>query len=617
MEIKKILSKYNCTKLLFFLIPIFSLFIIEFATRGDFISTVIWPVKAPLQFFLSLLLFLAAYIVLWAFINNKGVTALSFSVLCVLIAAIVGSKREILGVPLMPWDVMSSLNVAGLVGSMNLAQFNFLWNGIFVASVLILLAMVIGIFIYEKSALNLTFRIVSSIFCAVIIAVVFQTLPSIGVEESPTATCEQNGYIRGFIINAKLWADMDESSEVSSESDFQYKFTAGQAATEVKPNVIFIMSEAFWDATLLPNVKFSEDPVPNLHALQKEAVSGEMVSPTYGGLTCNVEFEIMTGLSLKYLPYQTTAYTTSIKKEIPSIPTYFKKLGYQTISVHPYEKAFFKRSSIYPLIGIDKFVTQSDMPDAVKKGEYISDDTFADYIISEYEKAEGPVFMYNISMQNHWPYTTENYYKDNKFKIQSTKSLDEESITALQNYAQGINDADKSLKKVIDYFRTVKEPTVVVFLGDHLPALTEQLGVYKKLGFIGEAVTDADLFKGIEGTNIENGKMLVDNQKILKTPYLIWFNYKTDMKAGKTLSSNYMGAYIMSEIGMEIPPFYNFLLDYSGKVPVNRHFLSVLSNGITYKDTPSKYKDYEYTYEKIQKDILFGEQENKELFSIK
>ncbi|QNU66899.1 sulfatase-like hydrolase/transferase [Ruminiclostridium herbifermentans] len=620
MDIKKLLSKNLCVKVLFFIIPLISLFIIEFATRGDLASIFEWIIKAPMQFTLSLALQYAIYIVIFAIFKHAGATALFYSVLSVLIAASVGSKREILGVPLMPWDIMSSLNVAGLMGSINLAQFNFLYNWIFVLSLIIFIAILLVIFIYQKSVFNFSkkSRIIASILSGAVIVVVFVTLPKAGIEESPITICEENGYIRGFIVNAQLWAEMDEeSTELAYNDNYKYDFTSGEATSDIKPNVIFIMSEAFWDATLLPNVVFSEDPIPNFHKLQKSAISGEMVSPTYGGLTCNVEFEILTGLSLKYLPYQTTAYTTSIKRDIPAMPSYFKELGYQTIGVHPYEKSFFMRNTVYPMLGIDKFVTQSEMPDAQIKGGYISDDTFADYIISEYEKAEKPVFMYNISMQNHWPYTNENYYEDNKFQVQSSKNLDNESITALQNYAQGISDADKSLKKVIDYFTNVKEPTVVIFLGDHLPALTDQLGVYKKLGFIDKSVNDDDLFKGTEGQNIENRNMLIDNQKILKTPYLIWFNYKTDIEKGKTLSPNYMGAYVLSKIGMKIPPFYNFLLDYSQKVPVNRHFLSVLSNGTAYKKTPSKYNDYEYTYEKVQKDILYGEQEYRDLFFAK
>lgn len=252
------------------------------------------------------------------------------------------------------------------------------------------------------------------------------------------------------------------------------------------------------------------------------------------------------------------------------------------------------------------------MPDAKRKGSYISDDYFADRIISEYEKAPKPVFMYNISMQNHWPYTTENYYQNYDIKVSSNKNLNRSEMIALQNYTQGIRDADTSLKKIVDYFKTVKEPTVIIFMGDHLPALTDNLGIYKNLGYIDSAISDSDLFKG--GTSISDETIMLQSQKVLETPYLIWFNYQTDLEEGKTISANYLGIYTMSKIGMGLPPFYNFLLDYSNKLPVNRYFLSIDASGKLYSDTPANYSIYEYVYMTVQNDIIFGNQNEIKLF---
>jgi hypothetical protein len=269
---------------------------------------------------------------------------------------------------------------------------------------------------------------------------------------------------------------------------------------------------------------------------------------------------------------------------------------------------------VYPLLGIDNFITQEDMPDARKKGIYISDESFANYIISEFKKSQGPVFMYNISVQNHWPYTTENYYKDYEIEVKSSKDLDKESMTALKNFTQGLHDADASLKKITDYFRTVKEPTVVIFFGDHFPSLTAELSVYKKLGFINDDLSDTDF--GDTGIDTADNRF-IQSQKIFKMPYLIWSNYETNTGKGKTLSASYIGINAISEIGMELPPFYNFLLDYSGKLPVNRYFILVDSSGMPLEEVPAVYRNYETIYQNVQNDILFGDQNNKELFEIK
>jgi len=111
--------------------------------------------------------------------------------------------------------------------------------------------------------------------------------------------------------------------------------------------------------------------------------------------------------------------------------------------------------------------------------------------------------------------------------------------------------------------------------------------------------------------------MFIKSKKFIVWPILICFNYKADTKKGKTISANYLGIYTLSEIGLELPPFYNFLLDYSNKVPVNRYFLSIDASGMPFTETPAVYNNYESIYEKIQNDILFGNQDRGDLFKIK
>lgn len=89
------------------------------------------------------------------------------------------------------------------------------------------------------------------------------------------------------------------------------------------------------------------------------------------------------------------------------------------------------------------------------------------------------------------------------------------------------------------------------------------------------------------------------------------------MEKGKTLSANYLGIYAMNKIGLALPPFYNFLLDYSNRVPVNRHYLSIVESGVTYRRTPAAFDDYENIYKRIQYNILFGNQNKRDLFLVK
>ncbi len=94
------------------------------------------------------------------------------------------------------------------------------------------------------------------------------------------------------------------------------------ASNDKKPNVIFIMNEAFWDPTLLPGVKFNKDPLPTVHRLQKKTTSGYLLSPQFGGGTSNVEFEVLTGQSMSNLPagpYHTSSISENRFRAWPAI----------------------------------------------------------------------------------------------------------------------------------------------------------------------------------------------------------------------------------------------------------------------------------------------------------
>lgn len=51
----------------------------------------------------------------------------------------------------------------------------------------------------------------------------------------------------------------------------------------------------------LLNVEFSENPIPNFSKLEEEYSSGLLTVPTVGSGTANTEFEIITGMSHKFL----------------------------------------------------------------------------------------------------------------------------------------------------------------------------------------------------------------------------------------------------------------------------------------------------------------------------
>lgn len=93
-----------------------------------------------------------------------------------------------------------------------------------------------------------------------------------------------NGFVGGFFTN--LGNAFVKKPEGYVRADVEKlaasKFGTGTASSgAVRPDVVLILSESFWDPTKLPGVKFSKDPIPNFRKLRSENGGGDFVSPMF------------------------------------------------------------------------------------------------------------------------------------------------------------------------------------------------------------------------------------------------------------------------------------------------------------------------------------------------
>ena len=139
----------------------------------------------------------------------------------------------------------------------------------------------------------------------------------------------------------------------------------------------------------------------------------------------------------------------------------------------------------------------------VYNGEFVSDMEITKAISKLTDEAQDPLFLYAVTMQNHGPYTKPRY--ENTIKVEG--NLTDESRAILETYAQGISDSDAQLQELLDHLQGVKEPTMLVFYGDHMPVLGQ---TYQETGYL----DDPTLSKTTAYT------------RQYTTPLLIWTNYR-------------------------------------------------------------------------------------------
>lgn len=348
---------------------------------------------------------------------------------------------------------------------------------------------------------------------------------------------------------------------LSSKEEFKSVERGG-----TKPNIIVILSEALWDITQIPETKFSSDPIPNI----RKDIKSTLISPTIGTATANVEFELLTGLS-NYFLNSVVPYSQAVRRDIPSLFTSFKEMGYYTTTIHPYHAAMYNRPQVYKNFGLDKFISMESMVDYQYAGAFISDQSLTQEILKQYNSTTAPQFIFGLSMQNHYPFETDRF-SSHDIKISTTLSDDNKNI--LQTYTDGIKLSDQAYQTLKNEIAKSNRPTIIILFGDHLPLLSPGLGLY-------------------QDANYDTS----DHLKMHSTPISMWSNFPIKFLPNSNLSPTFLGLEILNLAN--ITPKYQF--EYLRSIsPTN----TVLHLNLPPKFTPQQLKNYEL----IQYDLIYGKQ---------
>ncbi len=439
------------------------------------------------------------------------------------------------------------------------------------------------------------------------------------------------GFVYNFVCNTKyLYMSTPQGYDPNNIEDFVNKETDKNEdkipVTENAPNIICIMNESLADMRVLGEFTTNEDYMPFMHSLTENTVKGNLYVPVIGAGTSNTEFEFLTGHTTAFLPSGSNAYMLYIKNPIASLVSTLEGQGYSSISFHPYYASGWNRVDVYNNMGFNSFVSLENIidislmeaynenssnpdflqdlvdqhyPDREKMlvRQYISDSYDYRLIIENYEARDKntPYFMFNVTMQNHGGYTTSARNFEESIYVTSTSK----EYIKTNKYLSLVKQSDIAFQELIDYFRNVKEPTVICMFGDHQPSIES--------AFIREIMGVSDL------TNLT----IEQEQSRHATPFFIWANYDIEEKYIDKLSANYLAAYVLDVAGVKTTRYNEYLLNLSEKLPV--------ISAVGYIDAENNYYKWsnntQYTtllaeYEKIQYNNIFDYKHKNDIFYI-
>ena len=577
----------------------------------------------PAIFLLNLLPVLVLNILFFMICANTFFSAASISVICFTASLINRFKIIYYDDPFIPLDIFNGSSAVTSKAAVNTIRYDFVMLVVCIIVVALLIATGIFIKSYKFNPLTKVSITVLTVCFALIANTLVYSSTSL-YEKLPVQSSKYTsgvfndlGFIYSFLYNFN-------TSHIEQPDNYNKKYAQELIKSHseekvkipnVKSNVIIIVSEAFSDlSTYKPFVITEEnDPLKNFKriSLTRNSISGHIVVPGNSGETANAEYDILTGMQTSYLNSKGTSSFNIIRKNISSIPRFFTENGYADQLIYPGEGWLYNRSNVYNFLGLSNQVLINNFNKSENlKGDNISDYSLAKMIVQKYKdnyktKDVKPWFCYAVTTQNTAPYTADKYnYKPVDIEV-FRKEISDESKYKLNTYFEGVRDSDNMLNLLVNYFMNSDTPTIIVFVGNHLPFTGDDVDIYKELGI-----------------NFDERGSMEQIYNSCRLPFLIWANEtaynktnfdaakkKLDLPKDNTINANYLGPVLLELLGFKgQDSYYDFLNDVRRDLPVIDRYYAKTEEGFTKVLNDNQMQKYNalknWQYYKINNEVI-------------
>lgn len=359
----------------------------------------------------------------------------------------------------------------------------------------------------------------------------------------PIPSYQDNGFLSSFVSTAQLMIPQKPKGyskktvdktvkELASRYDEENgEGSAAKAASDQysqqKPNIVVVMNETFSDLSIYDSIKDAGYDGPQyLKSLYPDSIlHGTLQVSAMGGGTCNSEFETLTGNSMAFIGSGVYPYET-YNMNIDNLVSQLKGQGYDTHAIHPAAGSNWNRDGVYSAFGFDTFDDEATFTGATRFRNRIDDASTYSKTLEYLNGSDTPQFIFDVTLMGHSGYETGLVPEDKRVNC-TVDGLDEKNQNKLNEYLATSNEEDAQLKTLIDGIKKSKKPAIVLFFGDHQPALSEAIGG--------------------ESDDIEQ------TEKQWQTCYTMWANYDVAGSVKGTeldTSASYLSALLCHEVGI-------------------------------------------------------------------
>lgn len=552
---EKIVDFLNKTSLLWHVVlAVFICLFIESVSRHSVVEGLKFLVDAPLIFMYNSLIVFATFLIVYLFRKRIAMRLVLTFIWCILGI----TNGCILAKRVTPFSY-TDLKLIGDLFAMNSTYI----TAKEIVLIAIFLALVVGLNVWMFMKAPKYKGKVRKLFSLIVVGSCFMWLPMVteaAVNQNLLASYFENialgyeeyGFVYGFstsVVGTGMNKPIDYSKETIGKIEDSIKVKETKPSKEM-PNIVVVLLESFIDPTDVNFLNVKGDPIPNFHYLQDNFSTGYLTVPVVGAGTANSEFEVLTGMSMRFFGTGEYPYKTILKEtDCESIAGNLGDLGYATSVVHNNNAKFYSRNNAFSMMGFDTFVSREFMvvDEFNTLGTWAADNLLLEQIDNVMDKSENQQdFVYCITVQGHGAYPTEKVFDNPEFKVSGAET--KEMNYSWEYFVNELHYVDDFIGNLVKQLEARDEETILVLWGDHLPTM------------------------GLEDTDMVSGSTF-------KTRYVTWNNMnltKNDMD----LTAYQLLAYITGQIDIHKGTIFKYHQDYlnAGYSNNDETYLSGLEN---------------------------------------
>lgn len=486
-------------------------------------------------------------------INNKMISGIICEIVCCVIAIINYYVIIFHGSPLSINELKSFTTAVNVMHSYKFAI------SIHVIAILVGLLAVIGsfvIFIYyfkkkriesfrENRTVKLIFLLIASCFLSGAYFSKWSIKPQKTIVWSWGEAYYQYGYVACSVETVANYFNSIHKPEGYTDSYISEIEIKNEYRNSKAPDIILIINESFYDLSLIADIETNVDYMENINNLDN-IITGYTVCPMIGGGTNKSEYEILTSNSLHLMP-GITPFNVLDMTNANSINSHLKNLGYTTLAAHTEPAINYMRGTAYSAMEFDYIYFDEDFHAPERYGErgYVTDESVYKNLNNWYMEMPDaqPRFLYLLTIQNHAAYDL-NPEECDIVKVEKGWSGKESEIN---EYLTCVYLSDMAFGKLVEYYQNIDREVVICMVGDHAPSLATEI--------IDNKYTDEE-----------------KNLLLRSTPFVIWSNYGLDEQEEGTISMNYLIPTVLQAAGIELSPYYEYLLELKQDIPILGYF---------------------------------------------